>query len=245
MKLNFVSSVIIFCIVSCSFNTKNNHHLKAILVRSELPFFKENDELKIYYYKNYIVYAIQLIHSNFIEKDVNSVKVQTALPVFKTYRYFIHRANDSFGYRFENLSADIGQRLPVDSLLSKKSSLTFYKKGLYEKLKIEYTLLSISNENNNTTIEKHIRKLESALTDSIILVYKNNIARNIPFTFSKALDSLSNKKLQKLVIKNYPKRQLSESSENKHLIMSYEIEEIAGENDIIEFIQKVKTNYFN
>jgi len=143
--------------MSCFINTKEKkHHLKAILVRSELPFLQDNDELKIYYYKDYTVYAIQLIHSNFIEKDNNGVKVQTALPVFKTYRYFIHRANDSFGYRFENLSDSIGQKLSVDSLLSKKSGLIFYKKGLYEKLKDEYTLLSKRNENNYTTIEKHI-----------------------------------------------------------------------------------------
>lgn len=234
--------------MSCFINTKEKkHHLKAILVRSELPFLQDNDELKIYYYKDYTVYAIQLIHSNFIEKDNNGVKVQTALPVFKTYRYFIHRANDSFGYRFENLTDSIGQKLSIDSLLSKKSGLIFYKKGLYEKLKDEYILLSKRNENNYTTIEKHIRKLESGLTDSIILFYKNNIDRNIPFTFSKPLDSLSNQKLQKIVIKNYPKRQFPEAVENKHLMMIYEFEELDGvnENEMIEFIQRVKMKYFN
>lgn len=247
MKLVLFYSVVASCVISCSNNTKEKgHHLKAIMVRSELPFLKENDELKIYYYKDFIVYAIQLIHSNFLEKEINGVKVQTALPVFKTYRYFIHRVNDSFGYRFENLTDDIGQRLSVDSLLSKKSSVTFYKKGLYEKLKDEYTLLSERNESKYATIEKHIRKLESGLTDSIILVYKNNIDRSIPFTLSKPLDSLSNSKLQKVIIKNYPKRKLPESVENKHMIMSYEIEELVGvnENEMIGFIQRVKMKMY-
>jgi hypothetical protein len=192
LLINTGLAVCFFCMLTCfsvkKTDAKNITGIKVIastdIADSTGGLVTWRDTTFIYYRKNYVLYFLPF---TYIGDDGNEIAEK------RGFTYFAHRQHAKTGLRFRFIDNINGTTHNVDSFTRMKA----YTGGDYSDL-TEVDLMKQSN-NIGADFFTKIYLLNSKpdngdYPDSAIYAYSNKL-KDIPYTFSKELDSSSNAKL--------------------------------------------------
>lgn len=150
---------------------------------SEIRIYNIHDTIRIYYYKDYVLYQLS-----------GSRKFETDELIAGTEQYFIYNSNNKFGFLFSSLKdSSLRMKIQVDSFLFDRGM----KGKDFDHLPDSLWFLSDERKDNESNIvEKYasIKPGDETSIDSIYYYYSKKM-NDIPYSFSKKLDSIKSMKL--------------------------------------------------
>jgi hypothetical protein len=238
--------LLIFCSVTETHKNKNN--LRAITVHTNMPvlspagneFVTFSDSLNIYYYEDLVLFEHPYINEflNFVTNPDGDVVRQDLIKTEMKYSYFIYQSNSVKGYRYDSLTAQQGHRLLVDSFFKTKG---LYTTSVYDKK--NDSLVETVRLKDGNILEKYVSKIkyDEGYPDSTFF-YFTGFYQNIPYSFSKALDSVKHKKIYnvKLIHNPLPKNVFGFEAPRREFIWHLNEMSISNPKQIISFFQRFK-----
>ena len=148
---------------------------------------------KINFFQHYTMFCIP-IYRSIVSGRMNGDSVIIGEEVLKewiTYHYYVYKNDKSSGMKYDSISAVSGKPFDVDSLLKKSGfSITVDTN--------EYAFTNAIILSNGDLVKKYGLKGISIFADSMYCFY-NNSMKNLNYTFSKKMDTVSNMKLYRVV----------------------------------------------
>lgn len=196
IKTAVAAALMISSLFLVSSTCSQNPSLKCFSLCFSLPIstYKENDEVKnhnltdtilIFYYSDLLVYRL-----------LPTAKWETGENIKGTEPYFIYNKRDSFGILFNSITdSSYGANYRVDSLLFNRG---FKGKDLDIPADSLWSLVEVKKDNEDVSIQKYalLKQGDETSIDSIYYYYSKKM-KNIEYSFSKKLDSISGMKLFK------------------------------------------------
>lgn len=197
MFLKFLFISLFLNIYSCCLNKSKLifADIQGIKVTQVFPKINNDGALQgydtssvyIYYYKNMILYKMPYEHNLIVNNKLEKSEIR--------HHYFIYTKGDSLGFNYDDYKSASIQQVPVDSI---------FKNEWIKQTK----LYPIIYNNNATMIYKKTNKdsgtlyeiysikgkTDPGLSGSLFLMFTNEL-KNINYSLSKELDSISKMKL--------------------------------------------------
>lgn len=155
--------------------------LPVVIVNDSVRFFNLTDTFEIYYFKDYILYRLPEIRDGNTDNKIPG-----------TEPYFMFRKNDKDGILFKSAAEGGGKmHLPVDSFLRDRAF-----GGTTFDMRNTHLFINSSRQDQNPIIEKYVPRTvcDETMYDSVYFYFDSEL-NDVDYTFSKRLDSLTQKKL--------------------------------------------------
>ena len=174
-----------------SFVFEPQKKIRKIVLTTSIPMLTEKgfvdliDSVSVIYKNDILLYELMpTYYYNFNENDSLENK-------HTKYKYFILKKGDKRGYIFDSLNAINSRKIDTDSILKKTGFLdpTFFNKNDCSLIK------TIKNKDGFAKIETYATKKYSDNDCDTMQVYYTNKIKNIEYTLSKHLDSVSKLKV--------------------------------------------------
>lgn len=192
--------ILTLTIISCKPQNYLTSTPDKIGIYSSFPIIKTSGEFTIlndsvYFYSlgKYEMYVLPIRHLLQVEGNYKETD--------KTYEYFTYKKGDLYGSYTITLNDSVNKKYLVDSLRKSKG---FYGVEMEKLLDSSY-FVNETMDKYGILIKKYI--YNSSNTENAfdtIYMYFNHKLKNIPFSFSKVLDSTIDSKLFKIRIVNLP-----------------------------------------
>jgi hypothetical protein len=207
MKLIFILGTALIISFCCSFYfTHNANGITAIEVATNYPtnLYEVNgatkvgrlsDTMKIFYYKNYVLYKFQETRSE-IQTD-GSFKLEEGMNFTGNNPYYFYKKGEKFGWKVLKLSEiGLARKLSVDTFINKEGGRMVL--GLQDVNSIG-SKISFTDEKTGFFVEQYTpkEKINETTPDSISLFFDKKM-NDIEYTFSPVLDSIYKMKLCKI-----------------------------------------------
>lgn len=232
-------------LISCRSTSQQNRVNKICFYRN-IPLVSTQDGVlqnvfdsaAIYNYNDYILYEQPALYTKFYNNKLIKDTVYN--------QYFIFSKKDSFGYWFDSLTAKKEFNImSLDSFYFTHSFLNDMK--LYQKNN-DRKLSSDTLKNGIEVVETYIpkAKIDDSYPDTSIFYFSENL-KNIPYSFSKELDSIKQSKIYRtqLIYNEMKSNKYALTIPRREFLFEFKEAEAFDEKKIIEFInryQKIQQN---
>jgi hypothetical protein len=148
-----------------------------------------------YYYKDYAVFVLDKVmtYEEFLTDTSGYTFPISEMRMEIKYVYYVCKKDQAVCIKYENVTDTAGEKMNKDSIISKYGVRTseFLRSG-------KFTLVSTDSLTAETILKKYKRIQKENFTDcDSIYCYFSKKLNNIPFTYSKELDSITGLKLFK------------------------------------------------
>lgn len=254
VKIYFILAMLIISCFHCKTQGYKNdlRKIKCISVFSEFQFARQDngeivsfkDSFNVYYFRDLILYKLpyQTDLTNVIMDTSGNVLEEKVLKSSTKYKFLIHKMGEEYGWKFDSSRAKNANKILVDSFLKVKLKLSdevFYSAN--------DSLIEVFKYNGINIVEKLIpkKKYNDTYNDTTYLFFSSGL-NNIPYSFSKKLDSLKKIKLYKARLIYNPIYSKSNTLVTKGRELFFEFREIplTDSQDIWPIIQKYKRLHF-
>ncbi len=193
---------ILFAICSCSSVMKKDG-IRGVKITSTFPFidgkgklvYYDTSVVKIYYYQDKIIYNSSY-HFNYTPENfmIRADEIR--------YYFFVYTKGMQHGLLFDKHKSAFGIKVLADSMVKKEwcNNIDIYSN--FKKSEVN-EIYHTQNEDSGTISKMYNFKLktDTAFNGTVLYGFTNKM-KNIPYSFSKELDSLNNMKLYKVNIVN-------------------------------------------
>ena len=242
-KKNYVAfaSPIILLLTSLllAFKFERTDTIRKIIIDFNLPIIDNNgnlfnmpDSLCIFHENDLILYRFPLIK----RYEVNNVLIREVVK----YQYFGFGKNDVNGMFYDSLDVKQFHRFSVDSILTKRA---FKKMNLYDNSKV---LVKKQQQSANQIVEKYICTVKKDFTYSdTTFVYYTDKLKEVPYSLSRELDSLSGMKVQKIILLYNAQQYAGKPVKFPERRLSFEMKEVPITNleEIKSLFERLKEDY--
>ncbi len=225
-----------------------NAKMSSIMVFSSIPtvdiddgkIFMLIDSFYIYNYKDYILYQCPEMYeySNIKTDSSGNIIDQEFIRSEIKSHYWVFKAGDSTGTRFDSLGSNASSKFKVDSLIDAKTS---FKQGI--SLDSYQLFEKITDSADHSFTEKYVPKVKMETTPDSSFLYFRSDWESVNFSFAKSLDLKKRSKLYKfrIIFNPIPKGKYAFDVPRRELLLEIRKPEIKNSEQILELFKKFKS----
>lgn len=219
---------------------KNSNNIRKIAIHFNMPVINDrgdllniSDSLCIFYENDFVLHRFSIVQDNF----VNDVFINQIIK----HQFFGFKNGEENGIYYDSLNVKKLRYYSVDSILTVKA---------FKKMRIFYNdneiLVEKGQSDNGQINEKYICKVKKGFSyPDTTFVYYSDKLKNIEYSFSRELDSLKGKKVQKIVLLYNAQQYAGMPIKFPERRLSFEMNEVPITNleEVKSLFERLKEDY--
>ncbi|MCX6315999.1 MAG: hypothetical protein NTW29_01810 [Bacteroidetes bacterium] len=242
----FLISIFANCGSNRNYSNSSSDEIREVKIEISFPtlstgnqFIIVKDSQFISQYKDFVVWQFPYnkeFNSNVFDRDDNIIEHKFIKTEINVQR-FIYKKGERFGFYFDSLQDNTGLKCPIDSFMNVRfkinENLLFNKNDNLVKKKSEPD--GVINE-----VYSRMVKTDKWDCDTNNLFFSEQF-KEIPFSFSRKLDSISGKKLFRIhqISNGDPTNEMPFFRQRREVVMELKNNPVKNKWELISFINSV------